>query len=73
MRAQPPRRLQERNDKYIYKSVASLVQYFSKDILSLQWPLSNKKRQAFCHTNNQNNSHNCHDKTLPPLSTIRGT
>lgn len=47
MRAQPPRRLQEHNDKYIYKSVASLVQYISKDILSLQWPLSNEKGRLF--------------------------
>lgn len=40
-------RLQEHNDKYIYKSVASLVQYISKDILSLQWPLSNEKGRLF--------------------------
>lgn len=40
-------RLQEHNDKYIYKSVASLVQYISKDILSLQWPLSNEKGKLF--------------------------
>lgn len=40
-------RLQEHNDKYIYKSVASLVQYISKDILSLQWTLSNEKGRLF--------------------------
>lgn len=40
-------RLQDHNDKYIYKSVASLVQYISKDILSLQWPLSNEKGRLF--------------------------
>lgn len=40
-------RLQEHNDKYIYKSVVSFLQYISKDILSLQWPLSNEKRQNF--------------------------
>lgn len=40
-------RLQEHNDKYIYKSVAFLVQYISKDILSLQWPLSIEKGRLF--------------------------
>ena len=60
-------RLQEHNDKYIYKSVVSLLQYISKDILSLQWPLSNGKKgrpYQFCHTNDENNSH---DKTPPEV------
>lgn len=47
MRARPPRGYRKHNDKYIYKSVASLVQYISKDILSLQWPLSNEKGKLF--------------------------
>ena len=40
-------RLHKHNDKYIYKSVASLVQYISKDILSLQWPLSRERGRPF--------------------------
>lgn len=38
---------EEHNDKYIYKSVAFLVQCISKDIRSLQQPLSNQETRLF--------------------------